>query len=207
MTMDDTNGQTVDSYNQAVIKYINTSPQVVDGDIKVWIDKNLEKLGREPKILEIGSGTGKDADYFASKGFAMELTDASQGFVEHLIKTGKKSRLLNALTDDLGMGYDMIFADAVFLHFNRGQLDLVLKKVYAALKLDGRLVFSLKAGSGEETTERKLDMPRYFCFWGADEIEVVLRNAGFSQIEITLTGDYRGNSRPDWLLIDAVKEE
>lgn len=203
--MNDSNDRTVISYNQAVARYINTSPQIVDGDLKVWIDKNLEKLGSEPKILEIGSGSGKDADYFASKGFAMELTDASQGFVDHLIKTGKKARLLNALTDDFGAGYDMIFADAVFLHFNREQLNLVLGKVYASLKSNGRLVFSLKAGSGEETTERKLDAPRYFCFWEADEIKELLIKAGFTEIEIELIGDYRGNVRPDWLLINAVR--
>lgn len=205
--MNDANDQTVASYNQSVTKYIDTSPQVVDGDLKAWIDKNLGKLTGVPKILEIGSGSGKDADYFTSKGFDMELTDASQGFVDHLIEAGKKARLLNALTDDFGTGYDMVFADAVFLHFNRDQLDLVLGKVYASLKTNGRLVFSLKAGSGEETTERKLDVPRYFCFWEADEIRKVLTNAGFSKIEIESIGDYRGDARPDWLLIDAVRAE
>ncbi|HSX06431.1 MAG TPA: class I SAM-dependent methyltransferase [Candidatus Saccharimonadia bacterium] len=205
MQVNNTNDQTLDSYNKTVTKYIDTSPQVVDGDLKAWIDKNLDMLGNEPKILEIGSGSGKDADYFASRGFDMELTDASQGFVDHLVKAGKKARLLNVLTDDLGTEYDMVFADAVFLHFNRDQLGLVLNKVHSSLKSGGRLVFSLKAGSGEEVTERKLDVPRYFCFWEADEIEVVLKNAGFSKIDIMPVSDYRGDARPAWLLIGAVK--
>lgn len=162
--MHDANNLTVVGYNQTVSKYIETTPQKVDGEIKNWIDKNLSKLNKSAKILEIGSGTGRDADYFASCGYTLELTDASQGFVDHLNKIGKKARLLNAITDDLGTGYDMVFADAVFLHFNRMQLKVVLEKVYGALKPSAHIAFSVKAGSGEEITERKLDVPRYFCF-------------------------------------------
>ena len=203
--MDDTNNQTLAGYNKSVSKYIETSPQTVDGDLKAWIDRNLSKIQLSAKILEIGSGTGKDADYFASRGYAMELTDASQGFVDHLVANGKKARLLNAITDDLGVGYDMVFADAVFLHFTRQQLKDVLKKVYAALKPNGRIAFSLKAGTGEEITERKLDVPRYFCFWEAKDITGLLMGTGFKDVEITIIDDYRGKGRPDWLLIDAVK--
>lgn len=204
--MDD-NTQTLESYNITVSKYIETSPQIVDGQLKAWIDNNLSKLGSEAKILEIGSGSGKDADYFVSKGYKMELTDASQGFVDHLNKTGKNARMLNALTDELGDNYDMVFADAVFLHFKRSQLKLVLDKVYEALKPNGHIVFSLKAGRGEEITNRKLDVPRYFCFWEEDDIENMLAETKFSEIEIETIDDYRGKGRPDWLLINAVKSE
>lgn len=203
--MNDANDQTVASYNTTVRTYIDTSPQTVDGNVKIWIDKNLAMLGSKPKILEIGSGSSKDADYVASRGFDMEVTDASQGFVDHLIKTGKKARLLNALTDDLGTGYDMVFADAVFLHFNRRQLALVLGKVYASLKPNGRLVFSLKEGRGEEMTKHKLGVPRYFSFWEADEIKKLLTSVGFGDVQIKLNADYRGTTRPAWLLVDAVK--
>ncbi|MEO8105229.1 MAG: class I SAM-dependent methyltransferase [Candidatus Saccharibacteria bacterium] len=203
--MNDSNDQTVAGYNKTVSKYIDTSPQKVDGDLKNWIDKNLSKLDQSAKILEIGSGSGKDADYFTSRGYALELTDASRGFVDHLNKTGRNARLLNAITDDLGFGYDMVFADAVFLHFNRVQLKDVLEKVYEALKPSARIAFSLKAGRGEEITERKLDVPRYFCFWEAEDIQKLLTSIGFKDVDIVVIDDYRGKDRPDWLLIDAVR--
>ena len=203
--MNNLNDQTVKGYDKTVAKYIDTSPQKVDGHLKTWIDKNLKPMDKTAKILEIGSGSGKDADYFESLGYKMELSDASQGFVDHLTKNGKTARLLNAITDDLGSGYDMVFADAVFLHFNPEQLEEVLRKIFDALRPNGRIVFSMKAGSGEEVTDRKLDVNRYFCYYQANDIKKLLVKTGFANIEIETIDDYRGKVRPDWLLVNANK--
>lgn len=203
--MSKTNQDTLDAYNKRIEKYIETSPQKVDGHLKKWIDKNLAMVSKSARILELGSGSGKDADYFESQGYTMELTDGSQGFVDHLNASGKQARVLNALTDNLGSDYGMVFSDAVFLHFTREELKGLLKKIHAALKDGGRLVFSTKAGEGEEITDRKLDATRYFCFWLPDDITAALKEAGFTNIEIEVIDDYRGKARPDWLLIDATK--
>jgi 2-polyprenyl-3-methyl-5-hydroxy-6-metoxy-1,4-benzoquinol methylase len=204
--MNHLNDQTLDGYNKTVEKYIETSPQLVDGQLKAWIDEILNGLSHNARILEIGSGSGKDADYFASKGYKMELTDASQGFVDYLHKAGKTARLLNVLTDDLGAGYDMVFADAVFLHFTEKDLGRILAKVNSALKPNGVIVFSLKAGTGEEVTSRKLNVPRYFRYWEADKISKLLIASGFTNVEIGTIDDYRGKERPSWLLINAIKQ-
>lgn len=140
----------------------------------------ISTYSQKTRILEIGSGTGKDAKYIASKGYPIELTDASQGFIDHLRTKGFEPRLLNAIEDELGENYDMIFADAVFLHFTEPELRLVLNKVHEALKPTGRLAFTLKAGEGEESTIRKMDGPRYFHFWLEDEITQILQETGFS---------------------------
>lgn len=199
------NDQTVAGYDKTIEKYVETSPQIVTPELQTWIDKNLTMLPPKAKILEIGSGSGKDADYFKAKGFDMELTDASQGFVDYLNSRGKKARLLNALMDDLGTGYDMVFADAVLLHFTPQQMKKVLRKIYSALNIKGRVVFSLKIGQGEEITERKLEVPRYFCYWNEIDITERLTENSFVDIAIETIDDYRGKARHGWLLIDALK--
>ena len=203
--MQTTNAETLATYNAKVQTYIDTSPQQVDGQLKVWIDGNLEALDKDAKILEIGSGTGKDAKYITSKGYTMQLTDASQGFIEHLQKEGFEAQMLNAIKDDLGADYDMIFADAVFLHFTESELRTVLDKVYKALKPNGRLACTLKAGEGEESTTRKMDGPRYFHFWREDKIMNLLKEVGFTDISISSDQDFRGGDRPDWLHITAIR--
>jgi SAM-dependent methyltransferase len=207
MQMDDLNNQTVKGYDKTVAKYIDTSPQKVNGQLKAWINKNLKQIDKTAKILEIGSGSGKDAAYFESLGYRMELSDASQGFVDYLIKNGKSARLFNAITDELDGDYDMVFADAVFLHFNPEQLEKVLRKIFKALKPKGLIVFSLKAGNGEEVTDRKLGVNRYFCYWQADDIKKLLLKNGFTNIEIQTIDDYRGKDRPDWLLVNANRDK
>ncbi|OJU87543.1 hypothetical protein BGO17_00920 [Candidatus Saccharibacteria bacterium 49-20] len=203
--MQTTNSQTLATYNTKVQTYIDTSPSEVFGPLQVWIDVNLDALSKDARILEIGSGTGKDAKYIVSKGYSMELTDASQGFIDHLRSEGLEARLLNAIEDDLGKNYDMIFADAVFLHFTEPELRLVLRKVHTALNSTGRLAFTLKAGEGEESTTRKMDGPRYFHFWLEDEITQILKETGFSKVTITSDEDFRGEGRPDWLHITALR--
>ncbi|MEP7204846.1 MAG: class I SAM-dependent methyltransferase [Candidatus Saccharibacteria bacterium] len=203
--MNTTNEETIEAYNQAVDKYIKGSPQFVSDELKVWIDSNLSQLSKNAKILEIGSGSGKDADYFASQGYTMELTDASEGFVEHLKHKGYTARKFNVLLDDINSDYDMVFADAVFLHFTKEELVAVLNKTFQAVKSGGRLAFTVKVGNGEESTARKLDYPRYFNYWQEAEIEVMLKASGFSEIYIKSGNDFRGEQKPDWLYINAIR--
>lgn len=200
-----TNLDTLETYNHTVDKYIETLPQQVSGDLKKWIDEALSNLDKTARILEIGSGSGKDATYFLSRGYKMELTDASTGFVDYLNQNGFSARLLNILEDDLGSGYDMIFADAVFLHFTASELRLALKKSFQAIKPRGRLAFALKAGDGEESTTRKLDLPRYFHFWSIDSIKEILEELNFRDVNIWAGKDSRGGERPDWLHIVAIR--
>ncbi|MBI4948159.1 methyltransferase domain-containing protein [Candidatus Berkelbacteria bacterium] len=200
------NKQTIDTYNKKAIEYIKSSPKFVDGKLKNWIDKNFAKLiPGKSKILELGSGSGKDADYIKSLGFDIELTDASKSFVEYLVRQGKNARLLNAITDEFGQIYDLIFANAVFLHFNKKELKIVLKKIFDSLNQNGLIAFSVKAGEGEEVTTRKLNAPRYFCYWSEPELKKVLTEIGFKEISIEITEDYRGKHKPDWLFVSAKK--
>lgn len=203
--MSDTNKQTLSSYNNNVETYLNNTIQKVDGGFKQWVDKVLKATDKSAKILEIGSGTGKDSDYFESKGYKLDLTDGSQGFVDYLNSKGKNARLLNVLKHNLGESYDLIFANAVFLHFNREELEIVLGKVYSALLSNGRLAFSLKSGSGEEISYAKFEEPRYFCYWDSISIRKLLKKVGFKNIEIDFIPDYRGKHKPNWLMLYVEK--
>lgn len=203
--MNASNRQTIDTYNLAVDKYIDSSPQTISRELQVWIDDNLSHINSDAKILEIGSGFGRDAEYITSHGYTVEMTDASQSFVDHLKNNGHAVRLLNIITDAIDSGYDIIFADAVFLHFTEQELISVLNKTYQALKDGGRLAFTLKVGDGEETTTRKMDAPRYFHYWQQPQIEALLFTAGFSEIYIKSDNDFRGIDKPDWLYVNAVR--
>jgi hypothetical protein len=109
------------------------------------------------------------------------------------------------LTDELGDCYQLVFADAVFLHFTSEELKAILSKIYKSLIDRGTVAFTLKAGNGEEMTDRKIDARRYFRYWSADLIRDLLKNIGYENIQIYTIGDYRGEAKMDWLLISADK--
>lgn len=185
------NNKTLQAYEGHVNDYIERTPQEVNGCVKIWIDSLLQTLDSDAKILEIGSAFGRDADYIETQGFSVERTDATLGFVNHLESQGHNARALNILTDEIDSGYNLIFADAVFLHFTDDELLLALKKVRSGLNPMGILGLTLKCGIGEEWSSNKLGEPRYFHYWDRDSISQKLDEAGFlaSDAEIIKTED------------------
>lgn len=205
--MNDSNATTVQSYDDHIQEYIDGTPQSVEGFVKDWIDNVLADLSQNAKILEIGTAFGRDADYIEDKGYKVERTDVTPGFVKILQDKGHQARILNAITDDLGSGYDLIFADAVLLHFTRDEVQRVVGKVYDALADGGRFAFSLKNGEGEEWSDTKLNAPRFFCYWTKEAIQPVLERAGFTSIQITDDHVSNVGSKAKWIHIVAVKRD
>ena len=204
LIMTDSNKRTISAYEEHIAEYINGTPNEVTGDVKKWIDKTLIGLNPSSKILEIGSAFGRDASYIESKGYVVQRTDATLGFVEYLQKLGFNSQKLNILEDDTEETYDLIFADAVLLHFTKSETAIVLDKVFKALNSTGKFSFSLKQGEGDEWSDAKLNAPRYFCYWNQADITKLLLSKGFNNIQCEDAGIGRNNSK--WLHIIATKQ-
>lgn len=199
---ENSNQQTIDSYNQHVKEYINGTPQEVNGDVKVWVDDALGRIPTGGSVLELGSAFGRDADYIAAKGYNVQPTDATASFVELLQEKGHNARLLNAITDDFGGPYDMVFANAVLLHFTADETATVLAKAFNSLNPGGVLAFTVKKGNGEEWSEAKLNAPRYFHYWQQADLQNALEQAGFKDINIS-----DGTTKnAEWLQVIATKQ-
>lgn len=202
--MSASNDQTIAAYNAGVDTYV-AHLKPIDGDLKQWIDALLDSLNPPAKILEIGSGDGRDANYIEALGYHVERTDGAKEFVNMQREQGKRAHVLNLLTDELSGAYNLVFANAVFLHFNKQEFQAALHKVYNALQAGGRFGLTLKRGDGEEVTSQKMNAPRYFKFWQLDDIKHTLQTGGFTIISADTHADWRPN-KPDWLFIIAVKE-
>jgi SAM-dependent methyltransferase len=203
--MNQTNPTTVQSYDDHIQEYIDGTPQTVEGFVQEWIDRALEGLPTDAKILELGSAFGRDANYIESKGFRVERTDVTPGFVTLLQEQGHAARLLNAITDDFGSGYDLIFADAVLLHFTREETRSVIAKAYGALSEHGRLAFTVKYGEGETWSDEKLGAPRFFCYWTKETMQPLLETAGFASINIRDDFTATVGSKAKWVQVIADK--
>lgn len=195
------NKRTLETYNNGVQQYINNTPQVVDGAVKKWLDTLFEGVQEDARVLEIGSAFGRDASYIESNGYSVQRTDAASGFVDYLRQNGQKADILNVLTDTIDEGaFDVIFADAVFLHFNEEEFTVGLKNVHAGLSHGGRFGLTLKNGDGEEVSRQKMNDERYFKYWREAELTSALANAAFKIISIHTTMDDK------WLHIIVEKE-
>ncbi len=179
------NTLTLRSYELSIQEYIDGTAAEVSGSFKTWMDQTLSFLPANAQIIEIGSGFGRDAKYVESCGFKVERTDATEAFVALLQGEGYSARSFNILMDSFTAQYDLVFANAVFLHFTPQELNLALQKIHAALKSHGILAFSVKKGEGEEWTTAKLGKPRYFCYWSSEALCLMLESVGFEVVGIS----------------------
>jgi hypothetical protein len=89
------------------------------------------------------------------------------------------------LTDPVPAGYQVILANAVFLHLTRPQLAGALRRLLAALGDDGRLAFTVKQGEGEGWSTEKLGVARYFCYWQPEPLHDLVITAGFASVQVS----------------------
>ena len=168
------NEVTLATYEQAADKFRESIPTEPNTDL---IGQLAERIAPGARVLELGSGTGRDAVELERRGFVVRRTDATQAFIDMMRADGYAADRLDALHDDFGGPYDAVFADAVFLHFDRAQLADVLRKAARASKV---LAFSTKEGKGEEWSNRHLDLPRHFVLWQEDPLRELLTSTGWA---------------------------
>jgi SAM-dependent methyltransferase len=172
------NEVTLATYEQAADKFRESIPKEPNTDL---IDQLAERIAPGARVLELGSGTGRDAIELERRGFVVRRTDAALAFVEMMRADGYAADRLDALRDDYGGPYDAVFADAVFLHFDRAQLADVLRKAARAANL---LAFSTREGKGEEWSNRHLDLPRHFVLWQEEPLRDLLTSTGWTVQEL-----------------------
>jgi SAM-dependent methyltransferase len=167
------NAITVQTYEQRADTFRASIPRDPNDNLISLVDQALPAGGT---LLELGSGTGRDAAELERRGHQVRRTDATVAFVEMMRADGFKADLLNALTDDYGGPYDLVFADAVFLHFTAEQLAHVLTRCFDAARL---LAFTTREGEGIEWSNRFLDLPRQFTLWEEGPLRALLSDTGW----------------------------
>lgn len=196
------NDRTLRSYQDKTELYIEATPPI-DETIESWINDAVGHIPRDGKILEVGSGFGRDAEYIQAKGYDIECSDAVPNFVELLQEKGLKAHLFNLLRDDFPGTYDMVVADAVLLHFTPEETAEVLRKIHRGLNDDGIFALRMKRGDGPVWSEEKLGEPRYFYYWQPEKLKETLADNGF--VWIDMTESYTSHNNASWMHIIAQK--
>ena len=169
------------------------------------IDAFVTQLGGSGRILEIGSGGGRDALELETRGISVRRTDVSKGFVDLLRGRGFKADLLDPLTDDLadperpGTPYDGIWACASLIHVAREDLGAVLGRLAGATRIGGPLHVSVRDGDGEDVLADDNRRPAE-AYWREPALRAVLTGAGWIVGEVRR---YTGRPGDRWLSVRA----
>jgi SAM-dependent methyltransferase len=166
-------------------------------------DEDLQRafaaaVGAGGRVLEVGSGPGRDAALLETLGLDVRRTDITPAFVDLLRGHGHAADVLDPLTDDLddparpGTPYDGVWASASLLHVDRADLPALLTRLAEATRPGGVLAVSLKEGDGEAwSTHGFVGAPRRFVYWREEGLRAALDAAGWDVVEINHTRSAR----------------
>ena len=187
--------RTIESYEGFAAQYATLVDPVPPPDTEAALRRMLAVTGPTASVLEVGSGTGRDADFVESLGATVRRTDATEAFLDLQRARGRRVESLDLMTDPLGGPYDAVLALCVLIHIPRVAVDDVLLKIADALRPGGAFLVSMRAGSGETGGSY------HTVYWSRDGFAERLHAAGLAVVWDTATVDSDGDH---WLTCLAV---
>ncbi|MGF7228508.1 MAG: class I SAM-dependent methyltransferase [Candidatus Saccharibacteria bacterium] len=176
--------------NQTTIDAYDTFAQAYDqGVVDFWTEFPQDFLHKfvgglqGKRVLNLGSGSGRDAVLLRQLGVEVVCVDASKSMIDITAKLDFESYHTDFenMTFDLG-SFDGVWAYCLLLHINRRQAAEVFRKLHTYLKPSSLCVVGVIEGDSEAMVEHEI-MPgtsRYFQFYTNNELKRLVHAADFT---------------------------
>lgn len=135
------------------------------------------------KVLEIGSGAGKDAAALIVLGYDYIGTDASSGLLKIAEKRNPKAGFIHKRVEDLDFpkgSFDGFWTAATLLHIPKDKIDSVLKTIKKQIKPGGVGFISVKQGEDEGVDK---STGRWFAYYEQGEFTKILNRNDYKVVE------------------------
>lgn len=171
--------QTINTYNQLAKDYDNETIDFWERFPVSIVNKYIELT--KGKILNVGSGPGRDGLILKKAGLDVICLDAS----EEMINLSKQKGLESVLGDFMDLpfennSFDGVWAYTSLLHIPKIQIDKPLSEIRRVLKDNGTFGLGLIEGDNELYRESSgMNQLRWFSFYKKEEIENLLLKHGF----------------------------
>lgn len=176
------NKQTIDTYNirakeydEEIIDFWETFPHS-------FLDTFEKNSGK--RIINIGSGSGRDGLLLKDAGKEVVCIDASKEMVKLSSERGLESVLadFNALPFE-DETFDGAWAYTSLLHVSKESVDTPLDEIFRVIKPSGMFALGLIEGDTEEYKKSSgIDIPRWFSFYKKEEAVELCRRHGFELV-------------------------
>lgn len=134
------------------------------------------------RVLNLGSGSGRDAVLLREMGLEVVCVDASQSMIDMTRSMGFESHL--ATFSDISFdaeSFDGVWAYCSLLHIKKQQAAEIVQKLRALLKPGDLCVVGVIEGRNEARVAHEImpDTSRYFKFYTSHELKELLHAAQF----------------------------
>jgi SAM-dependent methyltransferase len=153
------------------------------------------------RILDAGSGSGRDSLAFLQKGYQVVSIDASNEMVAATTKlTGQEALLTTFDALDFNAEFDGIWACGSMVHIARQDFDSVLARFSRALKPNGVIYLSFKYGDAE-----RMEGDRFFNDLNETVLDTILgAHEELKPVEVWITEDLRNYRRGRQRVLNAI---
>lgn len=200
MLNNDRENQTVDYYDKKAEEWANAHHGFEEASYWQNEMERLHEFLPKGKILEIGSGSGKDAESLIKMGYDYIGTDASKGLLKVAQKRNPQTTFKHVGVYDLDFPeheFDGFWTAATLLHIPKDRIDEALQKIKSQIKTGGFGFITMKAGAGERKDPKT---GRWLAYYSKKEFQEVLERNGYQLIE-----ENNRKGEKDWWLCFWVK--
>jgi ubiquinone/menaquinone biosynthesis C-methylase UbiE len=173
-------------YQTQAKKYFDTTINVKLIDL--W--KNaLDIIPENGRILDLGCGSGRDVNYFATQKIDVMGLEFSYN-LSILAKNYSNQPIVQADLCNIpfvNKSFDLVWSIGSLLHIKKENIKEALFEIKRVLKMHSILLTSIKEGAGEETSKDG----RYFAYYELEEWKNILNNTGFEVIKYSITTERR----------------
>jgi len=128
----------------------------------------LNTFNPQSSLLEIGCGSGRDANFLQNNGYKIIAIDGSKEMITeakryHPELTGKLKTVI--IPDQLHFepsSFDGVYSIATLMHLNQDEIDQTLEKIAMILKANGKFLFSVPLQRDDVDDQGKDNKGRYF---------------------------------------------
>ncbi len=176
------NGATIQAYNKhADVYHQETENFWANFPTSIIETFTSQLIGKQ--VLDVGSGSGRDALILKGEGLEITCIDGSKSMVEKTRKLGFKSYLMDFEAMEFPReSFDGVWAYTSLLHVPKTDAEKVLEKIYQILKPSGVFLIGMIEGDFEGEVEREgwQGAKRYFRYYSEEELTRMVTGAGFT---------------------------
>jgi len=149
--------------------------------------KFLFMLTNGKKILDLGCGPGRDANFFSKRGCQVLGIDLSKKMIEKARKVAPRAKFRIMDFTKLRLNesnFDGVWFEAGLLCVPKKIAGKVLKSIYRFLRKDGIFYVSVKRGRGEGFEfDKRYSLKKYYAYYSKNELRNLLKKSKFKIIK------------------------
>ena len=174
--------QTIDTYNKTAQEYDDETADFWNKFPRTFLDRFIELSGK--KIIDVGSGPGRDGLLLKYSGKEVICVDASEAMISLSSERGLESFLATFETLPFeNKSFDGAWSYTALLHIPKKSIGTPLEEISRVLAPSGIFALGLIEGDAEEYKEDSgSSMSRWFSFYQKDEVVAVCKEHGFDLV-------------------------